>query len=223
MLAGVDNSMRVAQEEIFGPVACVIPFDDEADAIRIANDSRLRPVGLAVDARPRPGDPGARRAIRTGVLSVNTHRSVRTEAPFGGLQAQRASAASSGCTRWHHYTEVKNVFFSSESPTEPEPARDRHVEQPYGLLSVRKNGERPRSGRARPTLAGDGRPPAAPGRRRVAAASRVRSLVCVALVARSWAWRTGHSRDRGPGHDGRVRPAVPALAGGPAGTSSARR
>ena len=38
VLAGVDNSMRVAQEEIFGPVACVIPFDDEADAIRIAND-----------------------------------------------------------------------------------------------------------------------------------------------------------------------------------------
>ncbi len=52
LFADVDNRMTVAQEEIFGPVLCAIPYDDEADAIRIANDSALRPLGLGLDQRP---------------------------------------------------------------------------------------------------------------------------------------------------------------------------
>ncbi len=112
VLAGVDNSMRVAQEEIFGPVASIIPFRDEADAIRIANDT---PYGLSGSIWTRDLGRAIRtaKAIRTGVLSVNTNKSVRTEAPFGGFK-QSGLGRELGMHAMHHYTEVKNVFLSSE-------------------------------------------------------------------------------------------------------------
>ncbi len=112
VLAGVDNSMRVAQEEIFGPVASIIPFRDEADAIRIANDT---PYGLSGSIWTRDLGRSIRvaKAIRTGVLSVNTNRSVRTEAPFGGYK-HSGLGRELGMHAMAHYTEVKNVFLSSE-------------------------------------------------------------------------------------------------------------
>ena len=102
----------VCHEEIFGPVVVVIPFDDEADAIRICNDSDLRPVRFGVDPRRRQGHPRGRAAMEAGTLSVNSNSSVRYSTPFGGFK-------QSGLGREHsmhvldHYTELKNVFFAT--------------------------------------------------------------------------------------------------------------
>ena len=93
VFADVDNDMRIAQEEIFGPVLAVIPYDDVDDAVRIANDSRLRPGRLGVDRRRRRRHghrpPGPHRHLRRQPVHDGLRRPVRW------LQGHRASAASS--------------------------------------------------------------------------------------------------------------------------------
>ena len=110
VVADVDNAMRIAREEIFGPVVSVIPFDGEEEAITIANDS---PYGLSGSLWTGSATRAIRvaRSLRTGTLSVNTNRSVRFEAPFGGYK-RSGLGRELGMGAMDAYTEVKNVFFS---------------------------------------------------------------------------------------------------------------
>lgn len=106
------NDDRVAREEVFGPVAAVIPFEDEADAIRIANDT---PYGLSGSIWTRDGARFLRvaRAIDAGVLSVNANTSVRVQTPFGGFK-QSGFGRELGMHALDGYSEVKSVFVSTE-------------------------------------------------------------------------------------------------------------
>jgi acyl-CoA reductase-like NAD-dependent aldehyde dehydrogenase len=112
VLDGVTNDMRVAREEIFGPVVSVITFGDEAEAIRIANDT---PYGLSGSLWTRDGARQLRvaRALRTGVLGVNTNSSVFVQMPFGGYK-QSGVGKELGMHALEHNTELKSVFISTE-------------------------------------------------------------------------------------------------------------
>ncbi len=106
------NDDRIAREEVFGPVAAVIPFEDEADAIRIANDT---PFGLSGSIWTRDGARALRvaRALETGVLSVNANSSVRVQTPFGGFK-QSGFGRELGLEALDGYSELKSVFISTE-------------------------------------------------------------------------------------------------------------
>ena len=103
---------RIARDEVFGPVAALIPFEDEADALRIANQSVY---GLSGSIWTGDGAKAFRmaRAIDTGVLSINSNSSVRPSTPFGGFK-QSGFGRELGMHAMDGYSEVKNVFYSTE-------------------------------------------------------------------------------------------------------------
>jgi acyl-CoA reductase-like NAD-dependent aldehyde dehydrogenase len=111
VLSPVSNSDRAAVEEIFGPVAVVIPFDDEAEAIAMANDTIY---GLSGSVWSGDGGRALRvaRALETGVISINSNTSVRVSTPFGGFK-QSGVGRELGPNALEHYTEVKNVYYAT--------------------------------------------------------------------------------------------------------------
>jgi betaine-aldehyde dehydrogenase len=111
----VDNSMRIAREEIFGPVLAVIPFDSEEDAVRIANDT---PYGLAGAVWTRNAVKGLRvlMQMRAGILWLNTYHPTYNEAPWGGYK-QSGFGRELGVWGIENYLETKQINVNlNESP-----------------------------------------------------------------------------------------------------------
>jgi acyl-CoA reductase-like NAD-dependent aldehyde dehydrogenase len=105
------NDDRIAREEVFGPVAALIPFRDEEEAIRLANDT---PYGLSGSIWTESGARALRvaRALDTGVLSINSNSSVRHSTPFGGFK-QSGFGRELGMHALEGYSEVKNVYVAT--------------------------------------------------------------------------------------------------------------
>ena len=121
VLAKVDNAMEVAQEEIFGPVVTVIPFEDEKDAIRIANDVKYGLMATVWTGDPARGHRVAR-AIKSGMVGINMPFTAFPGIPFGGYK-QSGFGRELSIDTLELYLETKGVLFS----TSPKPFN------PFGL------------------------------------------------------------------------------------------
>ncbi len=112
IFTGVDNRMRIAQEEVFGPVLCIIPFKDEADAIRIGNDILYGLAG-AVWTRSLHRALYVTERLKAGTVWVNNYRATSFTTPFGGYK-RSGIGRESGSDAIHEYLDTKSVWISTD-------------------------------------------------------------------------------------------------------------
>jgi len=124
IFAGVDNKAKIAQEEIFGPVLCVIPFGSEDEAIAIANDSIY---GLAGGVQSGNLERAEAARMRTGTVWINDYHMISPERPFGGYK-QSGIGRELGSQGYDVYRQAKHVHVNTETH-----GRDNHIQ--YSVLS----------------------------------------------------------------------------------------
>jgi aldehyde dehydrogenase (NAD+) len=114
LLINVDNKMTIAQEEIFGPVLVLIPFEDDDDAVRIANESRYGLAGAVTSGSLERAQRVARR-MRTGMVSVNGGAPHGADMPFGGYKSS-GLGRQNGRAGFDQYLETKSVAWPAPRP-----------------------------------------------------------------------------------------------------------